>query len=76
MKDVVDGMLTGAPVHRRRMKFCHGLRKGDQVFLPRWHRACAVRKVDKVRETITVDYGKVTMQVPFEDVSWLVPLGG
>jgi len=76
MKAVVDNLLTGAQVHRRRMQFCHGLKKGDQVFLPRWHRSCAVRKVDKVRETITVDYGKVKMQIPFEDVSWLVPLGG
>ncbi|MCA8977718.1 MAG: hypothetical protein KDC98_23540 [Planctomycetes bacterium] len=76
LKGALDGLLLHAKVHRRRMKFCHGLRKGDQVFLPRWHRACAVRKVDKVRETITVDYGKVAMEVPFEDVSWLVPLGG
>jgi hypothetical protein len=44
------------------------------VFLPRWGRLCAVRKVDKVREIVTVDYGKVRMEVPYEDVSWLQPL--
>ena len=43
---------------------------------PRWRRLCVVHKVDKVRETVTVDYGKVKMEVPFEDVSWLQPLGG
>jgi len=75
LKQVLDGLLGQARVHRRRMQFCHGLKKGDQVFLPRWHRACAVQKVDKVREVVTVDYGKVKMQVPFEDVSWLIPLG-
>lgn len=76
MKTVLDGLLRQTRVHRKRMQFCHTLKKGDQVFLPRWHRACVVRKVDKVKETITVDYGKVAMEVPFEDVSWLVPLDG
>lgn len=74
LKKVVDGLLQGAALHRRRMAFCHRLKKGDQVFLPRWGRLCTVRKVDKVREQVTVDYGKVRMEVPFEDVSWLQPI--
>ena len=74
LKVVVDGLLKGAALHRRRVRFCHGLKKGAQVFLPRWRRLCVVHKVDKVRETLTVDYGKVRMEVPFEDVSWLQPL--
>ena len=75
MKVVVDGLLKQAALHRRRMAFCNGLKRGDQVFLPRWRRACAVHKVDKVREVITVDHGNLKLEVPFEDVSWLVPLG-
>ncbi|MCR9247595.1 MAG: hypothetical protein NXI31_21430 [bacterium] len=74
LKQALDGLLRNAKVHRRRTSFCHGLKKGDRVFLPRWHRHAQVHKVDKVREQVTVDYGKVKMQVPFEDVSWLVPL--
>ena len=74
LKKVVDELLKNAALHRRRMAFCHRLKKGDQVFLPRWGRLCAVRKVDKVREQVTVDYGKVRMEVPFEDVSWLQPI--
>lgn len=76
LKGVVDGLLKQAALHRRRMAFCHGLKKGDQVFLPRWRRLCTVHKVDRVREQIAVDYGNVKMDVPFEDVSWLQPLGG
>jgi DNA mismatch repair protein MutS2 len=74
LKKVADGLLKEAALHRRRMAFCHALKKGDQVFLPRWGRLCAVRKVDKVREQVSVDYGKVRMEVPFEDVSWLQPI--
>ncbi|MBM4397172.1 MAG: hypothetical protein FJ087_16000, partial [Deltaproteobacteria bacterium] len=75
IKLVADGLLKKAALHRRRIAFCMGLRKGDEVFLPRWRRTCAVTKVDKVRELVTVDYGNVKMEVPFEDVSWLQPLG-
>lgn len=76
LKKVVDGLLKQSVLHRRRMAFCHGLKKGDQVFLPRWRRVCVAHKVDKVRELVTVDYGNVKVDVPFEDVSWLQPLGG
>lgn len=76
LRGVVDGLLKQAALHRRRMAFCNGLKKGDQVFLPRWRRLCVVHKIDKVREMLTVDYGNVKMEVPFEDVSWLQPLGG
>ncbi|MDO8349432.1 MAG: hypothetical protein Q7T30_04290 [Planctomycetota bacterium] len=75
MKAVVDSLHKSAALHRRRMRFCHGLKKGDQVFLPRWRRLCVVHKIDKVRETVLVDYGNVKVEVPFEDVSWLQPLG-
>jgi DNA mismatch repair protein MutS2 len=75
LQAIVDGLLRPAALHRRRMAFCHRLKKGDQVFLPRWRRLCTVHKVDKVRESVSVDYGNVKMDVPFEDVSWLQPLG-
>lgn len=74
MKAVVEGLLKGAALHRRRMRFCNALKKGDQVFLPRWNRLCVVHKVDKVKEVVSVEYGKVKMEVAFEDVSWLQPL--
>ncbi|MCB9877418.1 MAG: endonuclease MutS2 [Planctomycetes bacterium] len=75
LKAVVDGLSKQAALHRRRMAFCHRLKKGDQVFLPRWSRTCPVLKVDKVRELVVVEYGRVRMEVPFEDISWLQPLG-
>jgi DNA mismatch repair protein MutS2 len=74
MKQVVDGLLKRAALHRRRMQFCNALKKGDPVFVPRFGRVCSVHKVDRVREILTLDYGKVKLEVPFEDVSWLQPL--
>jgi len=76
LKQIVDTLLQRAALHRRRMRFCGDLKKGDAVFLPRWNRRCRVHKVDSVREVVVVDYGKVKMEVAFEDVSWLEPLQG
>jgi DNA mismatch repair protein MutS2 len=76
LKVIVDGLQKRTAMHRRRMRFCHDLKKGATVFLPRWRRLCLVHKVDRVKETVVVDYGNVKMEVPFEDVSWLQPIDG
>lgn len=75
LKKVVDALLRQAAVHRRRMAFCGNLKKGDTVFLPRWGRTALVHKVDGVKELVTVDYGRVRLEVPYDDVSWIQPLG-
>ena len=31
-------------------------------------------KVDKIKEIVSIDYGNVKMELPFEDVSWLQPV--
>lgn len=72
--DVLGGLLRGSTLHRRRMKFLGTVSKDSVVFLPRLRRQCTVKKVDRVREILTVEFGKLRLEVPFEDVSWLVPL--
>lgn len=74
LKQQLDELLRSGMVHRRRMQFCGALKRGDTVFLSRYGRSCPVHRVDRVRETVTVDYGNVKLEVPFEDVSWLQPL--
>lgn len=76
LRDDVEQLLQTTSVHRRRMRFLGGLRKDSIVFLPRWHRRAVVKKVDKVKQIVTVEYGKMRVQVPYEDVSWIVPLDG
>ncbi len=61
-------------VHRRRMQFLGGLRKDHAVYVPRLGRRCTVKKVDRVREVLTVEIGKMRIEIPFEDASWLQPL--
>ena len=63
-------------VHRRRMRFLGDVRKDGVVWAARLGRRVVVKKVDRTRETCTVEVGKMRMEIPFEDVSWLQPLDG
>ncbi len=62
-------------IHRRRMRFVGALRKNSVVYCPRLGRRCVVKKVDRSRELCTVEVGKMRMELPFDDLSWLQPLG-
>ncbi len=67
-------LLKGNSLHRRRMKFVATIRKNAVVYVPRLRKLCTVRKVDRVRETLAVEIGKMRLEVPFDDVSWLQPI--
>lgn len=74
LRALIGEMLANTSVHRRRMKFLGGLRKNGVVYVPRLARRCHVRKVDRNREMVVIEVGKIRMEIPFEDVSWLQPL--
>jgi DNA mismatch repair protein MutS2 len=74
LQAVVQAALRETSVHRRRMKFLGGLRKNAIVYVPRLGRRCTVKKLDRTRELLTIEVGKMRMEIPFEDASWLQPL--
>jgi DNA mismatch repair protein MutS2 len=69
-----DALLRGSSLHRRRMQFIGALRKDAIVYVPQLRRRCTVKKVDRTRETCTVEVGAMRMELPFEEISWLLPL--
>jgi dsDNA-specific endonuclease/ATPase MutS2 len=72
--DAVAELTDGLSLRRRRLRFVSGLKKDGVVYVPRLGKRCTVRKVDKVREVLTLEVGKMRVDVPFEDVSWIQPL--
>lgn len=66
---VLDAEITGAALSERRAAFLAGLKKGSWVYLPRYRRRCAVKRVDRARNEITVLLGSMILKVPFDDVS-------
>jgi len=74
LADKIRELLAQTSVHRRRMKFLGGVRRDGIVYVPRLGRRCVVKKIDRVREICTIEVGKMRLEIPFEDVSWLQPL--
>ncbi|MEZ5964941.1 MAG: hypothetical protein R3F56_13960 [Planctomycetota bacterium] len=72
--EALTALLKGTSVHRRRMRFLGALRKDDVVYVPQLRRRCTVKKIDRVREVVSVEVGAMRMELPFEEVSWLQPL--
>ena len=72
--DELSRLTEGLTLRRRRLRFVTGLKRDAVVYVPRLGKRCTVRKVDKVREVLTLQVGKMSLDVPFEDVSWIQPL--
>ncbi|MCC6782117.1 MAG: hypothetical protein IT457_04695 [Planctomycetes bacterium] len=72
--DAAKHLTDRSSLHRRRMAFLAKVKKDDVVYLPRLARRCTVRKVDRVREMLSIDVGSMRLEVAFDDVSWLIPL--
>ena len=71
---LLEGLLSRTRLGRRREKFLTGVKKGVFVYVPRFGRRCKVLKVEKKRRMLNLEVGGITMQVPFDDISWLQPL--
>ena len=65
-----DRELSGAALSERRKTFLAGLAKGQLVYVPRYRQRCIVRRVDRPRERVRVIVGKLTVEVPFDEVTW------
>jgi len=65
----LDQELSGSALSDRRQTFLDGLSKGSYVYLPRYHQRVAVHKVDRANRMLTVQLGKMTMRVSFDEVA-------
>jgi DNA mismatch repair protein MutS2 len=68
--DQAEAELSGAALSERRKAFLRGLAKGQLVYVPRYRQRCVVQRVDRARELLRVLVGKLTVEVPFDEVTW------
>ncbi len=74
MLKILESALSHSSLGKRRERYVEGLKKGMFVYLPRYRRRGKLRKVDRKRRILQVEAGQLTLDVPFEDVSWIQPL--
>ena len=68
--DQAEAELSGAALSERRKAFLGGLAKGQLVYVPRYRQRCVVQRVDRTRQLLRVLAGKLTVEVPFDEVTW------
>jgi DNA mismatch repair protein MutS2 len=59
----------------RRREFLARVRKDDQVWVPRFQQHCRVRKLNRAEERLTVQLGALSVEISFDDVSFVSPGG-
>ena len=57
----------------RRREFLRDLKKHDEVYVPRFGQVCRIEKLQRREERLTVKVGAISMQIAFDDVSWVTP---
>jgi len=72
----VDGLLVETPLGTRREAFARGLKKEDEVYIPKFRSRAKVRKVDKGGRVLTVLLNGILTEISFDDISWLDAPGG
>jgi DNA mismatch repair protein MutS2 len=65
-----DAELSGAALSDRRRDFLAGLAKGQLVYVPRYRQRCVIRRVDRAQQRLRVLVGKLSVDVPFDEVTW------
>ncbi len=70
--------LLGTRLHTkafadRRREFLRDLKKHDEVYVPRFGQVCRIEKLQRREERLTVKVGAISMQIAFDDVSWVTP---
>jgi DNA mismatch repair protein MutS2 len=69
--DRAEEEIRATPLMRRREEFALGLRRGDEVFVPKLGERFQVHAVRKKDRTVTVLRGSLRMDVDFADVTWV-----
>ncbi len=71
LRGAIDELLRATPLGERREDFARSLKKGDEVFVPKFRERGTVRKIDKGGRRLTVVLGEVAVEISFDDVSWV-----
>lgn len=73
LREEVGRLLVGTPLGARREEFARGLKKEDEIYLPRFRDRGRVKKVDRGGRVVTVLMNGLLTEVSFDDISWLEP---
>ena len=67
----VSQLVRHTPLGEKREAFARSLKKGDEVYVPKFREKAQVKKIDKGGRALTILMNGLPVEVSFDDVSWL-----
>src|SRR5690606_9608915 len=67
-------IAEGSPLHRPRMRYVVAHKKHRAVDVARIGKRRTVQAVERGRQGLTMEVGRLRVEVPFEDASWVQPV--
>ena len=64
-------MYGGDTLGEKREAFARSLKKGDDVYVPKFRDKGRVKKIDKGGRRLTVLLNGLQVEISFDDVSWV-----
>ncbi len=64
----LEGALRGTSLSEKRREYIAGLRKQDEIWVPRFGQKCVIRKFNRGEETITVMMDKIAVEIGYDEV--------
>ncbi len=71
LREEVERLLVSAPLGERREAFARSLKKGSSVYVPKFRSTGEVRKIDKGGRRLTLLLNSMSVEISFDDVSWI-----
>ena len=73
LERLIAERVHATPFASRRREFLKDLKRYDKVFVPRFGQVCRIEKLNRAEERLSIRLGAVTMEIGFDDVSWVTP---
>ena len=66
----LEEAIAQEPMDQKREAFLASLKRDSIIYVPKFRRRCAVRRVHKEKRTVTVMVGDMPTDVRFDEVTW------
>ena len=73
LEQILGRRRTTQSLAARRREFIGSLKKHDQVYVPKLSQVCRVTRIHRAEEKLQVKVGNLTMELEFDDISWVTP---
>lgn len=73
LEEIAGRRLRTRAFSERRREFLAGLKRYDQVYVPKFSKVGRIERFNRGEERLSVKFGDILVEIGFDDVSWVTP---